>query len=214
MKLSETELRQLAAQLKKPTGENAIAIAEGMQHTNVNIIAKTITALNPQPGDAVLEIGPGNASHITTLPQTVHYTGIDISPEMVALAQQTFANRPNAAFILGNGTTLPFKDGAFNKVFTINTLYFWQEPIAYATEIRRVLKPGGLLCLGFIPKSTMQYIPFAKYGFTHYSQEDAATLLESAGFVIQDINTTTETITGNAGNPITREISVLTAFLR
>lgn len=212
--LSETELRELAAQLKKPSGKNAIAIAEGMQGTNANIISKVITAINPQPGDYILEIGPGNAGHITTLPEMVHYTGLDISPEMVALAQQTFNNRPNTAFLLGDGTALPFQNSTFDKVFSVNTLYFWDNPKAYAAEIARVLKPGGLLCLGFIPQSTMQHIPFAKYGFMHYTQEDATMLLESAGFKIHAIDTTTETIAGNAGNPITREICVLPAFLK
>jgi ubiquinone/menaquinone biosynthesis C-methylase UbiE len=212
MKLSESELQELAAQLKKPTGQNAIEVANGMQASNANIISKAIAAINPQPGDRILEIGPGSASHITVLPESVHYTGLDISPEMVALAQQTFATRPNTAFLPGNGTTLPFPDKAFDKVFSVNTLYFWQEPKAYAAEIARVLQPGGLLCLGFIPQSTMQHIPFAKYGFTHYTQQEAAELLESVGFIIQGIDTTTETITGNAGNEITREISILTTI--
>ncbi|KOS05238.1 hypothetical protein AM493_03700 [Flavobacterium akiainvivens] len=209
--LSETQLKELAAQLQKPNGENAIEVANGMQATNANIIARAIAAINPQPGDQILEIGPGNAGHITTLPQTAHYTGLDISPEMVALAQQTFSSRPNTVFELGNGTTLPFANGAFDKVFSVNTLYFWKDPAAYATEIARTLKPGGLLCLGFIPQSTMQHIPFAKYGFTHYSQEQAAKLLESASFRTEAIDTTTETIMGNAGKEITREITILTA---
>ena len=39
-------------------------------------------------------------------------------------------------------------------------------------EIKRILKPNGEFVLAFIPKNTMEKIPFSKYGFELYENED------------------------------------------
>lgn len=39
----------------------------------------------------------------------------------------------------------------FDKILSIHTLYFWPDPARAVAELRRVLKPGGLLALTFSP---------------------------------------------------------------
>lgn len=41
----------------------------------------------------------------------------------------------------------PYPDERFNKVFTVNTIYFWNNPIEDLKEIRRVLKTDGQILL-------------------------------------------------------------------
>ena len=50
-------------------------------------------------------------------------------------------------------------------------------------ELRRVLKPGGLVAIGFTPKEVMEQLPIRGTGvFTTYAPEDVTALLERAGF--------------------------------
>jgi len=213
MKLTEDQLQQLAANLRCPDGDDALKVGQMMQATNGNLINKTFGALNLQPGDNLLEIGPGNGSHVYRLPSDICYTGIDISQSMINQAQHANAGLDNVTFILTDGNTIPFGNASFSKVATANTIYFWESPQAYALEIARILQPGGLLSVGFIPKSTMQHIPFAKYGFTLYDAEDVTKLLASAGMEVQHIDLDTEFVTSNSGAQIEREIMVITATI-
>ncbi|RYD81064.1 MAG: methyltransferase domain-containing protein, partial [Sphingobacteriales bacterium] len=69
---------------------------------------------------------------------------------------------------LCSASKLPFKDQYFNKAFTVNTVYFWENPMAEMQEIYRLIKPGGAFILAFRPKHTMQNYPFTVYGFRMY----------------------------------------------
>jgi ubiquinone/menaquinone biosynthesis C-methylase UbiE len=214
MKLSETELQELAKQLHCPSGKDGIKVGEMMNFTNNNIINKTIHSLNLKKGEAVLEIGPGNGVHISELFKIIpdlNYTGIDISKTMVSQAKTLNSGLKNVSFHLTEGKTIEFKANKFDKIFTVNTIYFWQNPQEYATEITRVLKPGGKLAIGFIPETTMQKIPFAKYGFTHYSISAVSALIERTGLTVTSAVTATEIVMSNSGNEIEREFVIMTA---
>jgi ubiquinone/menaquinone biosynthesis C-methylase UbiE len=84
----------------------------------------------------------------------------------------------NAQFILSNADQLPFGDGSFDKVFTVNTIYFWGDAQRTFTEIQRVLKPDGILIVSLRPKSIMDKLPVVKFGFTTFSKEDIIKLIE------------------------------------
>lgn len=214
MKLSEAELQELARQLRCPEGDSGVKVGEMMNFTNGNIILKTIESLNPGNGDTILEIGPGNGSHVKDVIKAggaVNYHGIDISETMISEAQKINAGLKHVFFQLSNGNTIPFDSGFFDKAFTTNTIYFWKNPKAYIKEIARVLKPDGVISIGFIPKSTMEKIPFAKFGFTLYDPQMVTELLEDEGFIIEDILADTELVLSNNGEKIEREFTIITA---
>jgi ubiquinone/menaquinone biosynthesis C-methylase UbiE len=213
MKLSENELQELAQQLRCPDGENGIKVGEMMNFTNSNIITKTIESLGLKDGDTLLEIGPGNGAHVKDIVNiaNVGYFGIDISETMVAEAEKLNADLYHASFRLTNGEHIPFSENHFDAAFTCNTIYFWKDPQDYANEIARVMKAGGVVSIGFIPKSTMQKIPFAKYGFTLYDIETVSNLMTTAGFTVTSAVTDTEMVLSNSGEQIEREFVVLTA---
>src|SRR5690606_9635685 len=103
-------------------------------------------------------------------------------------------------FLLTDGLALPFADMSFDRIVTVNTLYFWENPLAYACEIHRVLKSdGGVFCLAFVEGEFMKNLPFASYGFELYDRKMAENLLENAGFTIKGSVTETETIRSNTG---------------
>jgi len=217
MKLSENELQELAGQLRCPDGENGLKVGEMMNLTNSNIISKTIKSLNLKNTNSVLEIGPGNGAHVKGIMQTaddLDYFGIDISETMVMEAENLNEAYENVSFRLSDGEHIPFSEDHFDAIFTCNTIYFWNDPQDYSNEIARVLKQNGVVSIGFIPKSTMQKIPFAKYGFTLYTTEAVTTLMQNSGLTVTSTVTETEMVTSNSGEQIEREFVVMTAEKR
>jgi ubiquinone/menaquinone biosynthesis C-methylase UbiE len=185
-----------------------------MDFTNANLIARTIESLGIENNEHVLEIGPGNASHVWKVLEKasgVNYQGIDISETMIAEAEKLNEGVANVFFRLTDGKTIPFEDEKFDKIFTTNTIYFWENPKEYAQEINRILKTGGTLSIGFIPKRVMQHIPFSKHGFTLYEEATVKVLLEDCGFTVTNEVTEKEMITGAHGEDIEREFVITTA---
>jgi SAM-dependent methyltransferase len=73
--------------------------------------------------------------------------GVDVSAEMLALAQQRIAARglTNVAFREGRAEELPADDGSFDAVLASLSLMYVIDRVAAAREIARVLRPGGRL---------------------------------------------------------------------
>ncbi len=185
---SDIDWKEVAAQLRKPENENGLATAARMEQNNGGMISETIRALSIQTNDKILELGFGNGAHVKQIFEiapNAHYTGVDISSTMVTLAGEinaAYINAGKAIFTLTNGQTLAYNDNSFDKIFTVNTLYFWEQPAAYAAEIYRVLKPGAKFCLCFADANFMEKLPFVQYGFTLYSLQQATDLLAGVGF--------------------------------
>jgi ubiquinone/menaquinone biosynthesis C-methylase UbiE len=49
--------------------------------------------------------------------------------------------------------SLPFDDNSFDKALAINSMQVWPDAVAGLREMRRVMKPGGKIALGFTPYS-------------------------------------------------------------
>jgi ubiquinone/menaquinone biosynthesis C-methylase UbiE len=54
---------------------------------------------------------------------------------------------------LGSVESLPFGDNSFDKALAINSMQVWPDVRAGLREVRRVIKPGGRIALGFTPYS-------------------------------------------------------------
>jgi ubiquinone/menaquinone biosynthesis C-methylase UbiE len=191
--MTEQEAIGMAAQLRQPHGEHAVAVGEMMNKGNANMNFKTLEAVAAQANDAILEIGMGNGyfvKDILSIDDSIHYAGCDFSEEMVAEAQKLNAEwieKGQANFVFGDIASLPFADDSFSKIFTVNTIYFWPDVQQALAELKRVLRPGGKLFIALRPKHQMVNYPFTKHGFTMFSREDVSELLNGNGFVVVNI---------------------------
>ncbi len=208
---------QLAAQLRCPHGEDADDVGLSMNRANGALTLRSIALLDPAPGQRVLEIGPGNAAFAT---QVVHhapgvqYTGLDLSAEMVAAAtrlNRALVDDGRAAFVPGSAEQLPFADACFERIFSVNTLYFWTPAEPCLHEIRRVITPDGVLCLAFGHRDFMAALPFAAHGFTLYDEQEASALLDATGWQVTAIDEHLESVRSNTGEAIQRRMLIVRA---
>lgn len=108
---------------------------------------ETLRLLNLQPGEAVLDIGSGpgllaaEIANIVGPKGTVR--GVDISESMLAMASGRCEAMPWVKFEDAGATQLPFEDGAFDAVVTVQVLEYVEDIETALAEIYRVLRPGG-----------------------------------------------------------------------
>ena len=176
-----------AAQLRKPTGKDTELIAEYMARQNRELYNSVFTAMETTAGNQVLEIGCGEAPLATIIvnaAENISYTGLDYSGDILRLAEKKHFPGSHIRFVQSEIAAMPFAEAQFDVILGVNILYFWQQPQIELSEIRRVLKPGGRLVLGYRPKDKMQAIPFTRFGFHLYTAHELEIMLEIAGFSI------------------------------
>lgn len=205
----------LAQHLAHPEGEKGIEIGEMMNATNIGMTLESIHALVIEDHEHILEIGHGNADHVKHIlnkAQSIRYTGIDISETMHQEAirlNKAFGNQ--AEFLLYDGQKLPFGDKMFDKIFTVNTVYFWQQPVQYLNEIYRVLKDNGAFVLTFGQRDFMEKLPFTEFGFKLYNTDEMEETVSQSHFKRMQISERQEDVKSKTGNEtITRNYTILT----
>ncbi|ANC77611.1 hypothetical protein ABE65_012720 [Fictibacillus phosphorivorans] len=115
----------------------------------------TIDLLELQDQDHVLELGCGAGYAIQIISERYlvqEIVGIDFSATAIRSAttrNKKTVNKERTKLIQANFNALPFPDKMFNKVFSIQTVYFWDEIDIIVSEIYRVLKPGGMVVITF-----------------------------------------------------------------
>ncbi len=180
--------RWLGRQLRQPSGLGGWLIARIMNRSNAAMNQRAIELLDVQPTHAVLEVGFGGGLALAPLlarARSGRVTGVDPSDDMLAAA----AEHHRAAIASGHlrlqragVEALPHGDREFDRVLSVNTLYFWPDPARGFAEIRRVLRPGGKLVLGYRPAERMRTLGFTRHGFRLYEDDEVLRLLGDAGF--------------------------------
>lgn len=109
-------------------------------------------ALELVAGKHVLDIASGEGYGSNLLATAAnHVTGIDVDAVTVALANREY-KRPNLKFLTGSIANIPCKTGDFDIVVSFEAIaHHDHEKIML--EIRRVLKPGGLLIISLPNKA-------------------------------------------------------------
>lgn len=69
--------------------------------------------------------------------------GIDISTEMLAIAQCKLQGYQSVLFQQGSATAIPSKDECFDVVVCASAFHYFEYPLEALLEIKRVLKPNG-----------------------------------------------------------------------
>jgi len=213
--MKQEELQAIASQLKHPTGEKGIEMGNMMNETNINMTRHSIQNLQIEEGNKILELGHGNAGHVEFIfdqGENIKYYGLEMSELMFQEARQinrNYVSQKQAFFSIYEGNTIPFEDDSFNKVFTVNTIYFWQEPEKLLSEIYRVLQPKGILCITFAEESFMKQLPFTQFEFEIYSTEKVEKLIGKSSFKFINKETLIEKVKSKTGELVDRAFTTL-----
>ncbi|MFN0034599.1 MAG: class I SAM-dependent methyltransferase [Saprospiraceae bacterium] len=99
--------------------------------------------LGKTPTEAVLDLACGTGRLLGFA-----QTGCDLSPQMLAEAQQ---KHPSKTLLVADATRLPFADGAFEAVFSMHFFMHLDHAgsVAVLAEANRVLRSGGRLIFDF-----------------------------------------------------------------
>ena len=149
--------RFVSRQLSNPTGFLGRVMGRLMNLHKARMNAFAVQQLGLVPSDRVLEIGFGGGAALPSLMSGAAFVcGIDRSRDVIGWARARFSESVKsgrAEFREGTAEAIPFEAGVFEKVCSVNTIYFWHSLDKGFAEIHRVLTPGGRLVIGFLPKN-------------------------------------------------------------
>jgi ubiquinone/menaquinone biosynthesis C-methylase UbiE len=173
-----------------------------------------------RPGLRLLDCGCGVGSITLGLAEAVapgEVVGVDFQAAQVARAQALAAERgvTNVRFEVASVYALPFPDGSFDAVFANTLLLHLAEPLHALREMRRVLRPGGVVAVADDDHSTQIWEPrtplmtamhqlfvkvIAHHGGDGYRARHHRRLLLEAGFA-RPVATGTLGTAGACGTP-------------
>ena len=154
-----------------------------MAYTNRKRNRWVISLLDIKRSDRVLEIGfgPGLAIElISKIALDGFVAGIDHSEVMVRQASKRNAEAIREGRVdlrLGSVSNLPQFDEPFDKIISVNSIQFWDDPVESLKGLWNMLKPGGLIAIALQPRH-----PGATEEDVQNSGKEIATFLEKAGF--------------------------------
>ena len=108
-----------------------------------------MAAIQPLPGERVLDIGCGIGGTPLALARAVGSSGQVVGADVLRAAIDVARRDPclpkNVTFLCGDVQTYPFRAGSFDAAFSRFGVMSFADPVAAFSNIRRALRPGGRL---------------------------------------------------------------------
>lgn len=106
------------------------------------VLVEEILTQAPPEGNRVLDVGCGIGKLLEQASRqgAVGLAGIDVADHMIEIAKTAL---PEADMKTGSVEALPWTTETFDKVYSVEAMYYFSELAKTLKEINRVLKPGG-----------------------------------------------------------------------
>jgi SAM-dependent methyltransferase len=177
-------LTYLSKQARKPIGLfDRYIVSRILEKGNSELNTLVFEVLSKSENEHVLEIGFGTGKLIKEIADHMDngvIEGVDFSETMVAMAKKKnlmHIKNDKVNIHLNDFDNIHFDENCFDKIVTVNTIYFWENPKETISKIYRLLKPGGKLFIGLYEKSEMEKMPLNRDVFKYYSMQDLKKLL-------------------------------------
>lgn len=179
--------RYIGAQFGNPHGVIGKICCLIMNAINKPMYEKTLSELQLEPEEKILDIGFGNGYLLRRIDKKygADMYGIDISSDMCVQAEKKNkkAARENRLHLYtGDCCALEYGDNTFSAVTSVNTVYFWSDTEKGLREIKRVLKPGKSFYNAAYTKSFLDSLAYTKTGFKKFEINRLVELGKQAGF--------------------------------
>ncbi len=166
--------------------------ADRLEDGHGDVVAQVLERMNIRPGQQYLDLGCGNGWATRLLAKAApgaSSIGVDVSPAMVARAEELHSFTIRARYEVAPFEQLAFGDAKFDGAFSMEALYYAADLDPAIAELHRVLKPGGRadVVIDFYADNapTAAWAHFgAEGGFAmHFlSESDWKARFEAAGF--------------------------------
>jgi len=145
---------------------------------------EAIGLLDIDDDDRVLDVGCGTGFATEgLLEEAEHVHGLDQSVHQLEQAWAKFGKRGPVRFYRGDAERLPFRDDAFDIVWSSGSIEYWPNPVAALEEFRRIAKPGGqVLVVGPNYPGTTVFQKLADAIMLFYDEEEADRMFREAGY--------------------------------
>lgn len=134
------------------------------------IITHIVRDIQPASPLRILDIGCGGGKAVKLfydLADTEVVHGIDISPDMAALAKRVNKESVRSGRVVisqGDVTALPYPDHSFDIVTAFDTINFWTDLDSAMGEISRVLRETGrFVIVNGYPEEGTKWYAFVKF---------------------------------------------------
>ena len=145
---------------------------------------EAIASLDLGPDDRVLDVGCGTGFATEgLLEHAEHVHGLDQSVHQLEKAWAKLGKHDPVSFYLGDAERLPFRDDAFDVVWSSGSIEYWPDPVATLRECRRVVRPGGqVLVVGPDAPRNPLFRAVADAIMLFYDAEEADRMFRQAGY--------------------------------
>lgn len=136
--------------LKRQFAVQAKVHPKTIQFRRTENVAPMIDLAKPQPSDRAVDLATGwGFVALTFAPLVKSVVGVDLTPEMVALARKVAADRgvKNVEYVEGDAEDLKFGPGSFEIATSRFTFHHFGDPEKALFEMKRVLVPDGRIVL-------------------------------------------------------------------
>ncbi|MCW2513739.1 MAG: hypothetical protein JWR11_2781 [Mycobacterium sp.] len=182
----------IAKQLGHPRGVGGRIVGRALNRGNRGFVRAAVQALQAEDDAVVADVGFGGGVGLQLLLDGVDRSGrvhgVEVSNTMLEQAARRYRRDVAAgrlALHSGSLTRLPFADGTFNGVVTVNTIYFVAELQEAFAELARVTAHSGRIVVGIADPETMAKLPFTGHGFHLRPIPEIINALRGAGFTVQ-----------------------------
>ena len=214
------ELRNAPQETNNDTMEEQEDLNTLTQDQKINVlppkntlIFKLLQDLPLKAEEKVLEISPSGTEHLSYLFQkakNISYSGTYPTESAIKEASSSYKVGGNAVeLIKTTDNKLDFQDNFFDYCFTVNTIYFWPDPLKYLAENYRVLKPGGKMNLAFVEKNFGGDLPWTQLDFTFYEIDEVKLFFKQSGFSNIEVKKMMETVMDQNGREISKPFIVV-----
>ena len=122
------------------------------------------------------------------------------------------SNQKQAYFILYDEVNIPLGINIFDKILTINTIYFWNNSRLFLKEIYRALKLVSKLVIASADKKFMLGLLFVNHRLKLYSKEILTELFVNSTFVCIDFTEKRDSGLSKSGELVNRIYLVAELF--
>jgi ubiquinone/menaquinone biosynthesis C-methylase UbiE len=153
MTVKATLQNLMDTQYSRPTGVLGWFIGEKMIRQHKPETLWTIENLQLQENERILEIGCGAGfamKQVTSLNGGHNVTGLDLSETLLqsaAIRNKKAIRQKQMSLVHGRVEEMPFSNEEFTAVFSIHSVYFWEDLFKSLREIERVLTPDGTVLI-------------------------------------------------------------------